>query len=772
MVSPYGMVCAGATLVALLMVGASATAGGVGATPPPPPTLPPFSIQNNQFILNGTAPVRLLAGEFHYFRIPAAYWADRLARVASLGLNTLQIYVPWNFHERAPGHVTWSGRADLASFLDLAASAGFKILLRPGPYICAEWDGGGLPWWLRSPAVAGGAAGGGGWRPDGRLRPRSADPLFLGHVSRWFATHLLPLLAPYMVHAGGPILAVQVENEYGFCGDAPGDEPGAYLRALAGMLKAGLGNETVLYTTDPPSVIKAGTLAGPEVTSMVDFGPGTDVAWAFSTAAAFNPPGFSPAFVSEWYTGWLTHYGEGMARTDVGVMERGLGAVLGYKALAADAAAGGVGASLSLYMAAGGTNFGFWAGANIAGRAYLPHVTTYDYDCPIGEGGGEGQAGVPGDGGGGGGGPSPTALPSKAEVVRAALRVAHAADGTEPLAPMVAVPPPPARAHGEVSMDASAPLLSPSALALLSPGAGVASATPLPMESVGQGHGLILYRATVAAAAFACAANGKGPTLDTGGPVHDFATVLLGGWGPAADQPLVAGRLDRSSPVNLALPCLDAPSTSVAGATITLDILVEAVGRDNFGCGELDWKGLETGGVRLGGETIREGDREAATHTCTHPPTHTRDRHHTHTHTTAAGFLRHAHALSFPFFPFFIFHPPPPPLGTPSFLFLFSFTHFPKKPLNKPPNPPGLAGTRRAMSPSNRGSARSGARSGSDRRIAVSSYPASRQPAIASNPFSTLPRRACAQAMLYRAACFSPSETPAGLSLWREGEVR
>ncbi len=680
-----------AALAALAVLAATTTAAFAAARSPPPAPAPPiiqpaapplpFSIASNQFLL-GDTPTRLLVGELHYFRIPRAYWADRLARAASLGLTALQVYVPWNFHERAPGRVTWSGRADLAAFLDLAASAGFRILLRPGPYICAEWDGGGLPWWLRSPSVAGGAPASGGWRPDGRLRPRSADPLFLAHVRAWFSNHLLPLVEPYMAAAGGPILAVQVENEYGFCGDRPGDEPGAYLRALVAILREGLGSGTVLYTTDPPSVIASGTLAGEAVTSFVDFGPGADVAGSFATAAAWNPPGRSPAYASEWYTGWLTHAGESMARTDTAIMARGLAAVLAYEAPPGNGTAAPragpppprpAGASLSLYMAVGGTNWGFWGGANIAGRAYLPHITSYDYDCPVGEGGTEGQVGVPKEEGEGGG------SPSKADVVRAALRAVHAADGTAPLAPLVPLPPPPVRAYGTVALTASAPLLSPAALALLSPGRGVRAAAPAAMETVGQAHGLILYRVAAPAALFVCGSAAAdtpgGPVLDTGGPVHDYATVLLtpGGDGGKAAPVVVAGRLDRSSPVNLTLPCL--AGVTPASPPITLDLLVEAVGRDNFGCGELDWKGLEGRGVRLGGkERRRERWGLTAGHSrspsLSHARTHTQGRTTsvrrltTHTRAFWASSGRHTH-ISFPFlsiaFVPFLPIPPSPP---------------------------------------------------------------------------------------------------------------
>ena len=170
---------------------------------PAEPTGHSFTISDDAFHLDGE-PFTLLSGEIHQFRIPAAYWADRLRRVRALGFNAATVYVPWNFHERSPGSFDFSGDRNLTRFLDLAAREDLFVVLRPPPYVCAEWDFGGLPAWLADPA----AVAGGGVMP---LRSSEEPGLFLRAVERWYG-ELLPRLRPYLIENGGPILMVQVEN--------------------------------------------------------------------------------------------------------------------------------------------------------------------------------------------------------------------------------------------------------------------------------------------------------------------------------------------------------------------------------------------------------------------------------------------------------------------------------------------------------------------------------------------------------------------------------
>ena len=154
-------------------------------------------------LLRGGRPHRVLAGSLHYFRVHPDQWADRLARLAAMGLNTVDTYVPWNFHERTRGRFRFDGRRDMERFLALAQETGLDVIVRPGPYICAEWDNGGLPAWLT------GLPG---------MRPRSSYRPFLDEVERWF-DELLPRVAAAQAGRGGPVVAVQVENEFGSYGD-------------------------------------------------------------------------------------------------------------------------------------------------------------------------------------------------------------------------------------------------------------------------------------------------------------------------------------------------------------------------------------------------------------------------------------------------------------------------------------------------------------------------------------------------------------------------
>ncbi|WIA37889.1 hypothetical protein OEZ86_014736 [Tetradesmus obliquus] len=382
-----------------------------------------FTISNDRFMKDG-APFRLLSGSVHYNRIPPDLWRDRLARARALGLNAVQFYVPWNFHQPRPGPeglLPFEGWRDVAGFVRAAGEAGLLVLLRPGPYICGEWEFGGLPAWLLQANPA--------------MPVRSADPAFLAAVEAWWGA-LLPQLAPLTYERGGPIIMVQVENEYGYFG---GSKP--YLRHLADTIRHHMGQQVLLYTVDGASLLPVamGSLPGGDVLATVDFGPTTDVEAAFALQKSFNPPGRSPPFCVEYYTGWLTHWGEPMARSQAADVAGTLRDIL---------AAANSSASVNLYMAAGGTNFGPWAGANVFGtppgglrqqqlpgpgpaqwrlqqaalqqhkqqqmqqqsrgsagsssssrnqELYQPHITSYDYNCPIGEGGTVGQLGMGGD---------------------------------------------------------------------------------------------------------------------------------------------------------------------------------------------------------------------------------------------------------------------------------------------------------------------------------------------------------------------------------------
>ncbi|XP_019228567.1 PREDICTED: beta-galactosidase 17 isoform X2 [Nicotiana attenuata] len=317
-----------------------------------------FEIADDMFWKDGK-PFQIIGGDVHYFRVLPEYWEDRLLRAKALGLNTIQIYVPWNLHEPREGQLVFEGIADIFSFLNLCQKLDLLVMLRVGPYICAEWDFGGFPAWLLAiePAV----------------RLRSSDPAFIDLVERWWGI-LLPKIVSYAYKNGGPIMMVQIENEFGSYGDDK-----AYLHHLARIARRHLGDDVILYTTDGGSRenLNKGTIPGDAVFSAVDFTTGDDPWPNFKLQKEFNAPGKSPPLSTEFYTGWLTHWGEHIANTDATVTATCLERILSRNG------------SAVLYMAHGGTNFGFYSGANTGADEsdYKPDLTSYDYDAPIKESG-------------------------------------------------------------------------------------------------------------------------------------------------------------------------------------------------------------------------------------------------------------------------------------------------------------------------------------------------------------------------------------------------
>uniref|UniRef100_A0A670JUC4 Galactosidase beta 1 like n=1 Tax=Podarcis muralis TaxID=64176 RepID=A0A670JUC4_PODMU len=306
---------------------------------------------NNCFLKDG-ARFRYISGSIHYFRVPPAYWKDRLLKMYMSGLNAVQIYVPWNYHEPQPGVYNFSGDRDLEKFLNLVAELDLLVILRPGPYICAEWEMGGLPSWLLT-------------KPDIALRTTDSD--YLQAVDRWLGV-LLPKIKPHLYHNGGNIISVQVENEYGSYYACDYN----YMRHLLGVFRASLGEEVVLFTTDGTSAseLKCGTLQGLYAT--VDFGPEENVTEAFMLQRLYEPKG--PLVNSEYYTGWLDYWGEAHSTKSAKKVANSLQKILE------------MGANVNMYMFQGGTNFGYWSGADYK-DGYKPITTSYDYDAPLSEAG-------------------------------------------------------------------------------------------------------------------------------------------------------------------------------------------------------------------------------------------------------------------------------------------------------------------------------------------------------------------------------------------------
>lgn len=307
-----------------------------------------FTVQGEQFLLDGK-PFQIIAGSIHYTRIPRAYWRERFHLARAMGLNTVTMYVFWNVHEPRPGIFNFSGQDDLAEFIREAQQEGLYVILRPGPYVCAEWELGGYPSWLLS---------------QRNLLLRSRDPAYLAAQDAWF-NQLGKVVKPLLLQNGGPIIAIQVENEYGSFGDDH-----QYMEDVkAALVKSGMA-APVLYTADGPPELGRGTL--PDLPAVANFGGG-DAQKAFAALEKFRPNG--PKMSGEYWDGWFDHWGDKHHVTD------------GKKEAAELAWMLGKGYSVNIYMFDGGTSFGWMNGANSDGTNYQPDTTSYDYDAPVNESG-------------------------------------------------------------------------------------------------------------------------------------------------------------------------------------------------------------------------------------------------------------------------------------------------------------------------------------------------------------------------------------------------
>ena len=277
-------------------------------------------------------------------RVPKEYWRHRLQMAQAMGLNTVCAYLFWNLHEPRPGEFDWSGQADAAEFCRIAQEEGLWVILRPGPYACAEWEMGGFPAWLLE-------------HDDIQLRTR--DPQYLDAVKRYMR-EVGRVLGPLQITRGGPILMVQVENEYGFYG-----KDAEYMGELRSIL-IDAGFDVPLFACNPPSALKNGYRQ--DLFPVVNFG--SDPANGFQALREVLPTG--PLMCGEFYPGWFDTWGQPhhLGKTDQYLAD------LEYMLQA--------GASFSIYMAHGGTTFGFWTGAD---RPFKPDTSSYDYDAPISEAG-------------------------------------------------------------------------------------------------------------------------------------------------------------------------------------------------------------------------------------------------------------------------------------------------------------------------------------------------------------------------------------------------
>ena len=454
-----------------------------------------FSVGTSDFMLDGR-PFVIRCGEIHFPRVPREYWRHRLQMCRALGLNTVCVYLFWNYHEWEEGKYDWNGQADVAEFCRLAQQEGLWVILRPGPYSCAEWEMGGLPWWLLK---------------NDPINLRSGDPKFL-HPAVRYLKEVGRVLAPLQVTHGGPILMVQVENEYGSFGKDAG-----YMGALRQALLDG-GFDVPLFACNPAGAIGNGYRN--DLFQVVNFGAGGPKG-SFETLRKFQKTG--PLMNGEYYPAWFDMWGRKHRTGAIVPVIADLDYMLKHRH------------SFSIYMAHGGTSFGLWSGAD---RPFSPDTSSYDYDAPISEAGW---------------------VTPKFEAIRELF--AKNLQPGETLLP----PPPPANSVIEI-----APTILGEAASLW----GNLSATPRTddqlrtMEFYDQSRGCIVYRTTLAA--------GPAGSLSVK-EAHDFAWVYLDGKS--------AGVMDRRSRrYRVDLPARSAPAQ--------LDILVEAMGRVNFGGEVFDRKGL------------------------------------------------------------------------------------------------------------------------------------------------------------------------------------
>jgi beta-galactosidase len=404
-----------------------------------------FAIGDTDFLLDGE-PFRVLSGALHYFRVHPGQWADRIRKARLMGLNTIETYVAWNAHAPSASSFLLDGGLDLGRFLDLVAAEGMYAIVRPGPYICAEWTNGGLPTWLNTPGAV----------------IRANDPQYMAAVNRYLS-QLAPVLVPRQADQGGPVILVQVENEYGAHG-ADKD----YLRALAKSLR-GTGVTVPLITVDQPtgSMLADGSL--PELHATGSFG--SHVPERLAELRRHQPSG--PLMCAEFWDGWFDDWGGRHHVTSADATARELDELLRR------------GASVNIYMFHGGTNFGLSSGANDKGT-YRPITTSYDYDAPLDEAG------------------NPTA---KYWAFRAVLSRYTAVPEERPAAAG------PAPAFG-VRFTQTAPLWT----MLDGLGTWARCDEPASADELGQTQGLTLYQAPVDA---------SGPRVLEVGEVRDRAQVFL-----------------------------------------------------------------------------------------------------------------------------------------------------------------------------------------------------------------------------------------------------
>lgn len=446
-----------------------------------------FALGDSVFLLDGK-PFQMISGEMHYPRVPREAWRARMKMAKAMGLNTIGTYVFWNLHEPQKGKFDFSGNNDIAEFVKIAKEEGLWVILRPSPYVCAEWEFGGYPYWLQN---------------EKGLIVRSKETQYLKEYENYIK-EVGKRLAPLQINHGGNILMVQIENEYGSYGSDK-----EYLAINQKLFKEA-GFDGLLYTCDPAGDVAKGYLPG-----LLPAVNGIDNPAKVKQLVNELHNGKGPYYIAEWYPAWFDWWGAAHhtvpAEKYTGKLDKVLGA----------------GISINMYMFHGGTTRGFMNGANFKDTTpYEPQISSYDYDAPLDEAGN----------------PTPKFMAFR-EVIEKHLPVGQKLPAVPAAKPAIAIP--------SIRLTQAASVLN-------NLPAPKTSLIPLTFEDLQQDYGFVLYRTTV---------DGKTGLLKLK-ELRDYAVVMVNG--------KTVGTLDRRTN-------RDSLQLTLPKGKITLDILVENLGRINFG---------------------------------------------------------------------------------------------------------------------------------------------------------------------------------------------
>ena len=447
-----------------------------------------FALGDNDFLLDGK-PFQMISGEMHYPRVPREAWRARMKMAKAMGLNTIGTYVFWNLHEPQKGKFDFTGNNDVAEFVKIAKEEGLWVILRPSPYVCAEWEFGGYPYWLQN---------------EKGLVVRSKEEQYL----KEYQTYIMEIgkqLAPLQTNHGGNIIMVQIENEYGSYGSDK-----EYLKINQDLFKKA-GFDGLLYTCDPAGDVKKGYLPG-----LLPAVNGIDNPAKVKSLVNSLHDGKGPYYIAEWYPAWFDWWGTKHHTVPAEKYVNRLDSVLA------------AGISINMYMFHGGTTRGFMNGANYKGNTpYEPQISSYDYDAPLDEAGN---------------------ATDKFMKFRAVIAKHLPVGQTLPSVPAAK----PTIAISDIHLDQSVSLLN------ILP-APKSNTTPLTFEDLNQDYGYVLYRTKIK--------GGKNGILKLK-DLRDYAIVMVNG--------KTVGTMDRRIK-------LDSMQVDLPSGDVTLDILVENMGRINFG---------------------------------------------------------------------------------------------------------------------------------------------------------------------------------------------